>query len=329
MNRRDFCTRSAAFLGAMHFSRSMASLVEAACPITIDRLESSTSSFAGMTFLEALEAARHIGFAGIEILAFSDGKHSIGYLPGAVVADLSPDARDQALKSVRQFKHVTTHLPFYSVYLASKDEATRDAAMAKLHAAIDDSVFWGASVGTLHAAAEPGQTYHENLSGLVKSLRELGAHAELVHLRLGVEIGWPNTTEQYLGLIQEVDHPAVGGTIDTGHVKSYTKNLGISATEHTQPIPAGPYNDVLSKLVDGLGPKLFHFHVDDVNASIWRDHRELGTGIVDWKRLIRHLSKQKYDGLFALELEEPAVLNAAEQSRNFFKRILLESDQEC
>ena len=71
------------------------------------------------------------------------------------------------------------------------------------------------------------------------------------------------------------------------------------------------------QIVEGLGPKLFHFHADDVNAKTWRDHRTLGTGIVDWQRLLKYLAGAEYKGAFAIVSDsksgptpDPAILNA-------------------
>ena len=329
MNRREFLKKSIAAAAVLRHSGGMAQSI---CPITIDRLTSSTSSFAGLGFLEALKAARRIGFAGIEILTFTNGSHSVGHLPGVSMLALNPEDRDRALTSVREFKHVTTHLPFYSVYMASKKEEIRNNAMAQLHTAIDDSAFWGASVATLHSLVAPGETYDGSVPVFISALRELGEHAASVHIRLGLETGTTgvaNTVEQYLNLIREVNHPAVGGTIDTGHEKGYEADLGITEAQHTEPIAIERYREVLLRIVDGLGPKLFHFHVDDVNPGMWRDHRTLGTGIVDWKALVARLAKNGYGGVFALELEEKPVLEAAEQSRTFFKTVLMGTDQRC
>jgi sugar phosphate isomerase/epimerase len=55
-------------------------------------------------------------------------------------------------------------------------------------------------------------------------------------------------------------------------------------------------------LKTGLGPKLYHLHIDDVRAVDWREHFLPGTGIIDWPRLFTKLSRARYDGLFAAEI---------------------------
>jgi sugar phosphate isomerase/epimerase len=313
MNRRRFFQFAAAAVAARRL-RSQRRL-------NIGQLEASTSCFADMTMLEAVAAARRLGFAGIEILTFTNGKHSVGPLPGAVVQDLSGEDRRKVLDAVRTLPHVTTHLPFYGVYPAAHDPAMRKAALQHLHAAIDDSAYWGASVATMHAAIEPGHSLEECRSDLVTALRELGDHAGEKKVRLGVETGGggPNTVEGYLELIRAVNHAAVGGTVDTGHEIAYKADLHVSDEERGSPAGARRYNEILLEVVRGLGPKLFHFHLDDVNARSWREHRTLGTGIVDWRKLLRFLSDSGYSGLFALELEETPPLETAAISRKFLE----------
>jgi sugar phosphate isomerase/epimerase len=290
--------------------------------VNVNQLTASTASFSGLNFFDALEEARRLKFGGIEILTFVDGKNSAGILPGAVVALMTFNEKQRALETVRRFPRVTTHLPFYGLYPATKDLASRNAALQKLHAAIGDSGVWHASVATLHAMIEPGQTLEERWADLLAVFRELGDHAAREKVRLGIETGWPNSVERYLRLIQEIDHPFVGATVDTGHIRAYKVDLRVNDIDRESPAAVRRYNDVLMQIVEGLGPKLFHFHADDVNAKTWRDHRTLGTGIVDWRRLVKYLSSADYKGAFALELEELPVLEQAERSRTFFERTL-------
>jgi sugar phosphate isomerase/epimerase len=317
VNRRTFLKyASLSTLGAGR-ARAKASL-------NIGQLTASTASFAGMSLLECFEAAQRLKFGGVEILTFSNGKHSVGAIPGAVVSELSAEDRRKALASLRGFRHITTHLPFYGQYPAALDPAKREITLQTLRTAIEDSGYWGASVATIHAMIEPGRTYAESRADLVSVLRGLGDHAAKHKLRLGVEngAGGPNTVDGYLDLVREVNHPAVGGTVDTGHVIAYKSDLKVPAAEYSSPSGMKRYNDVLLEVVKGLGPKLFHFHVDDVKATTWREHRSLGTGIVDWRRLLGFLSDTGYTGLFALELEETPPVDSAATSREFFAQIL-------
>lgn len=84
---------------------------------------------------------------------------------------------------------------------------------------------------------------------------------------------------------------------------------------------------MLLEIVEGLGPKLFHFHVDEVRRSDWRDHRTLGSGLVDWNRLLRYLAQAGYQGMFAVELEEVPPIDQLAKSRAFFEKAIRQAGQ--
>jgi sugar phosphate isomerase/epimerase len=69
-------------------------------------------------------------------------------------------------------------------------------------------------------------------------------------------------------------------------------------------------------LLDQLGDHVFHIHAHDVRAADLRDHRTIGTGIVDLDAVLGRLAGLGYDGLFELELEEERAEEAASASRD-------------
>jgi sugar phosphate isomerase/epimerase len=65
------------------------------------------------------------------------------------------------------------------------------------------------------------------------------------------------------------------------------------------------YNDITHALIDGLGNKILHLHVHDIDPQTWQEHRPLGTGFVDYQRLIAKLRHIAYRGLLVLEIAGP------------------------
>ncbi|MBI3694779.1 MAG: sugar phosphate isomerase/epimerase [Acidobacteria bacterium] len=240
------------------------------------------------------------------------------------MADLSKQEKDHLLSEVKRLQHVSTHLPFHGLRPATQDRAARKATLDLLHRAIDDSGFWGARVATVHAAPEPNMTYEQIWPDLLAVFRELGDHAAKYKIRLAIETGSPNTVKQYLALIREIGHDFVGGCVDTGHTRAYRADIGIDDSERATAKGAKRYNDILMEKVEGLGPKLFHFHFDDVRPADLREHRTLGTGLVDWDRLLRYLAKVGYAGTFAVELEETPPVDELVKSRLFYQKVLRE-----
>jgi len=289
--------------------------------VHLRQLTASTACLAGLAFNESLRRIRELGFEGVEILTFAGATHSVGPIPGAVVSDLKPGEREQLREMVGGFRFVTTHLPFHGLRPVAAQTEVRKAALDRIRQGIEDSGFWRASIATAHAAGEAGKTARDLRPELIQVFRDLGDHAARHKVRIGIETGWPNTVEDYLDLIRAIDHEHVGATIDTGHIRSYRTDIGVSDDERGTEKGRRRYNDVLMQIVDGLGSKLIHFHFDDVRAADWREHRTLGTGIVDWPRLLRRLNELAYTGAFVLELEETGTVEALKQSREFLRSV--------
>ncbi len=286
--------------------------------LDLSQLTSSTASLSGLSFEDALKKIRELGFGGVEILTFSGDTHSIGPIPGVVVADLNKIEKKRLRSLVDKFRHVSTHLPFRGLRPVAADPAIRKATLDRLHQAIDDSAFWGATMAVLHVAPEPGKTYEQLWPDLLSVFRELGDHAARFNLRLGIETGAPNTVKEYLDLIRDLKHDYVGGTVDTGHTRLYRADIQVADADRATPHGQKRYNDVMMQKVEGLGRKLFHFHVDDVRPTDWREHRALGTGLVDWQRLLSYLARTGYKGMFAAELEESPPVEHLQRSRQVF-----------
>lgn len=273
-----------------------------------------------------LQQILDLGFAGVEIATFVEKNSPQGdTYPYAVIDSLSDDEK-RRLKALRErFQHVTTHLPYYPDFRPiAADRALREKSRRELHRSIEDSGFWGAEVATVHVASEKNVAFRDVKSELVAFYRELADHAQQFGLRLGIETTPPYSVEEYLSLVEAVGRENVGGTVDTGHIRYYQADVGIPETERDSPRGVQRYNDVLLEVVKGLGPKLFHFHVNDVKASDWREHFVPGTGIVDWTRLLKHLANVGYRGLFAAEILHYNGPQAAglRQDREFFEKLL-------
>ena len=107
-------------------------------------------------------------------------------------------------------------------------------------------------------------------------------------------------------LVKEIDHDHVGCTIDVGHQGGY-EELVANVKPEDRGTPAGirAYNDTTHRIIDQLGSKILHFHVHDIDRHTWREHRPIGTGFVDYPRLIQKLEQMNYTGLLVLEIDAP------------------------
>jgi sugar phosphate isomerase/epimerase len=165
----------------------------------------------------------------------------------------------------------------------------------------------------------PQYSYDELKPQLVDLYRRLAEFAEPGNVRIGIETGWPRP-EQLVDLVEAVDHPRVGITVDVGHL-IYT----LTPTQRDDPRAPLIYNELLIAHVRTAAPWLIHVHVHDVCYHDWRDHVALGDGIIDWPCLISVLEDAHYKGLLSLELEEACSKQALGRGFDFLVALVTKS----
>lgn len=282
----------------------IASPAQAAPAPELQRVTVAGCSLPNHTLMEMLTRLHALGFPGVEVAVFADNEKSNApdSAPWVVVDQLNADERARLKAALANFRHVSVHLPYgKAMRPLAPEPAVRDAARRELRRALDDGHFLGASVANVHVLTETGLTFEQALPELVTLYRELGDYAKNRGMRLAIETTRPYCLDEFLALIREVGHPNVGACIDTGHVHFFPE-LAPARRTRQAPESVRAYNDRLNELVEKLGPRLFHLHLDDVRRADWREHFALGTGIIDWPRLFGSLTAVKYSDLLVLEL---------------------------
>jgi sugar phosphate isomerase/epimerase len=134
-------------------------------------------------------------------------------------------------------------------------------------------------------------------------LQILGDEAERNDTKIGLE-NWryPATPEEHLRLLTAVDHPAVGATLDVGHICYWFENEGTKGLMDAAAI--ADYQQRLHTFIDRIGPHIVHIHLHDVHPNPLRDHRKVGTGIIDFAPVMRQLQALNFDGVMLFELGE-------------------------
>lgn len=272
--------------------------------LTLDQVTVTGCSFPNFSFEAMLQQAHALGFAGVEIAVFPEKETTYGETYPWVVVDRLTAAEKERLRAlVRQFRRVSTHLPYGpELRPLAADTVVRENSRRELHRAIDDSAFWGAEIANIHVMSEPGLAYADAKPALLSLYRELGDHAARLGLRLAIETTRPYRMADYLDLVAAIDHPQVGGSIDTGHMSFFRPELGVEGSARQTPAGIRRYNDLIAEFVAGLGPRLIHLHIDDVRPVDWREHFVPGTGIVDWPRLFVQLTQGHYRGILVAEI---------------------------
>jgi len=266
----------------------------------------NTASLAGFSLEDALRIAADLGFQAVELLAFEGAMHSQGELCGVWFNDLDTAGKDRLLRLLEPFPRRSLHAPFIDAPLLTYNKRTRACAMAQVQETIDLAAFIGAEAIATHANRRNTLPLEGFWPEMLDVYRRLGDYA-LAHgdgVKLGVETGYPEDAPSFARLVREIDHPAVGATIDVGHVRGCVPKERWGTPEGVVEL-----NDHIEYLLTTLGEKVVHFHIHDVRRADFRDHRALGNleenGVIDFPRLLSHLATSPYAGLWILELEEP------------------------
>jgi sugar phosphate isomerase/epimerase len=257
-----------------------------------ERIAVGLPSLAGYSLPEALSAARRLGFQSV--MVFPDGpraRHSLGAFPTLSYYSWTEEQGQAIADSLGDFRHIAIHQAWDDQWRRWIDCAARI----------------GAETLTVHSGRrDESQTSSNFIADRVAQLRCLGDYAADSGVRIGVE-NEGGTCDDYLGLLAAIDHSAVGATLDLGHCAFFQRVRAVSDPE--QRVEA--LNQTISLVVRALGKDLRSIHAHDVRQSDWRDHRCVGSGVIDFSGLFADLRQIGYSGLFELELEEPEIEAAA------------------
>ncbi len=276
----------------------------------------NTACLPGTDLFALIDAGRQMGFTAVELLAFDGYRHRMGPLAGFYWDRMTAAERRELRRRLEPFERVALHAPFIDLNPIAPNPAIRGASVGQLEWTIKAAAALGAEVVTTHAANIASFPWDDVRGRLVDLYRWLGDLAEAAGARVTVETGWPPPA-QLAELVQAIDHPAVGVTVDVGHLIS-------ALSPNARSSPDGPqiYNDMLAEHVAAVAPKLFHLHIHDVRFPEWRDHARLGSGIIDFRRLLGQLEQIGYQGLISFELEESTSDEALRESREFLLALI-------
>lgn len=288
----------------------------------MEHLGASTACLAGLSLLDALRELERLRFETVELIAYTGARHSVGDIPGFDYASASAAERDRVFQATRPFRHISAHLPFQDVRLFSSDTAARRDGLARLRLALDGLAFLGGEMAVMHVGSpDKGSTFRDIWQPMVETLRELGDYAAERRLRLGIETMQPDSVRDYTELVAAVGHRHVGAVIDTGHIRG-SRDVGAPVRQPDTAEARSRFNDVLNDLVTAAGDTVLHLHLSDVRRTDWADHREIGTGIIDFPRLFGTLRAIGFAGLQVFELEEPDTVAALQRSRALVARLI-------
>lgn len=281
----------------------------------IARLGFNTASLPNRPLAEALQTGRSLGLRCVELLAFADYRHTAGDLAGLYFDRLSAPERAYLAEMLSAFDHVSVHAPFWDIAPFSPNPGIREESRRQLRETLRTAGGIGAETVTTHVIPRIGYELAEYRSEIIALYRELGEVAADAGVTLTIETGYPREIDAFASLVHEIDHAAVGANVDVGHLRAL-----LSERERAPETIAGAYNGLLVEHVQSLGERVYHVHLHDVQAEGVRDHRECGTGIIDYAAFFRLLMARDYPGLVAFELEEADAVGALGRSREVAMR---------
>ena len=163
-------------------------------------------------------------------------------------------------------------------------------------------------MAVLHPQPLPDGTLNATWPGYLDRFRRWGDRARKLGFRIALETGYPRSVRDFVCLVKEIGHDSVGATIDVGHQSRYGELVArVKPEERSAPAGIKAYNETTFAIVEGLGSKVFHFHVHDIDPATWKEHQPLSTGFVDYPGLFQILRRINYQGLLILEISGPGT----------------------
>jgi len=293
-------------------------MAEAAAPVGTEAVGAATA-IKGLSLQESIEMLRKLGFRSIEVHTMGPVYARPNAFPGFEFGLVSENEKQQTRESLRTFRHVTTHLPYDKLHFFAADPIVAEKSIRILERALSATSFLGAEIAVIHLTTPVEQPY----DNVVRCFRRWGDMAGKGRFRLAIETGYPDSVRNFVKLIHDIDHEQVGCTIDVGHQSRYAElTARVKPEERSTPAGIKAYNDITHEIIDQLGRKIFHFHVHDIDPVTWKEHKPIGTGFVDYPRLIAKLNRLGYRGVLILEILTADMKNALADNRRYLERVI-------
>ena len=236
------------------------------------KISCSSVCYAHLPLEDTLRKISSAGFKNLELVA----------VRGWIHIDAGEISAEKLDALCRKNNLTLTALHAGNIDTSSDDTANKGVSYIKSvidlaqKLAVDKIVFTG---GIRKGGPRTGST----LSRYIQGLKELVKYIEGKDIHLCIENHYKNeieTIEDMQRVVEEIEHPQVGLTADTGHFTSSQISL----------------DDVIDK----LGSKIKHVHIKDHKGT---RSVSLGMGDTNNKEFVKNLSQIGYQGELSMELE--------------------------
>ncbi len=138
------------------------------------QLGSNTASLANYSLFDAIDTIKQMNFQTLELLAFSNARHSIGDLAGFWFSKLSKEEKDKLKDATTSFYGIALHAPFINIPLITYNDAVQQLAIAQISETIDAAAFLDGSLVTIHLNSKVSYQLHEYWDEMISVSRFLG-----------------------------------------------------------------------------------------------------------------------------------------------------------
>lgn len=266
------------------------------------------------TSAAAVQAAQALGVNAIGLSGiprpFNAGEAAYSFLWEELDSETQAATREMR----DAFARGVIHAPYVDTPLVSTNPYIQAESHRQLFMSIAAAQALDLEAVTVHAGLPIRHMAHEEFRArLVVVLQAMGEAAARAGTRIGLE-NWryPDNPEEHLRILEMVDHPNVGATLDIGHIAYWFQNEGKMGL--TSKADEAEYHRRLYSYIEELGPRIVHVHVHDVRAADLADHRGLGNGFLDIENIVAALDRVGFDGVMLFEIHQSEFADTVAES---------------
>lgn len=260
----------------------------------------------GYSLQQAIRLLHDLRFDVIEIHPMGRPEPTPKVFPGFQFSLLSEAQKREIRAELKPFKSITTHLPYSGLNWLSANAAEKQKAIDTVDIALEGSAWFGAKLAVLHPQPLTQETWKPRRNEYLDLIGRWADRGARLGVKIAVETGFPQSVDDFVTLIQTLNHPNAGATIDVGHQGRYVELTSkVPAEARALPASIQAYNDTTIAILNRLGAKVFHLHVHDIDPETWVEHKPLVHNFVDYPRLYNTLAAIGYKGSLVLEIGGP------------------------
>lgn len=217
---------------------------------------------------------------GAEITAFA--------YPAVLDSDSCAASIEQHREALRGLPQLSLHGPFLDLYVTSGDPRIVEVCRARHEQALRAALSLSVQVYVAHLNSLPlirnrgyVAAFAERAAAFWRPLAELAWEGGVT---IALENMWERTPEVQKRVVEEVSHPGLKASFDSGHALVFSD------------VPATTW-------VKTLGSDLAHCHLHD-NDGEYDSHLPIGDGIEDWAALLAALNGMRSRPMLVLESDK-------------------------